>query len=311
MHPTIKLALVGVGEIARNQHFPSIARHDGFELAAAVSRNNTADGVTTYRTIDEMLNACPQVDAVTLCQPPQARFAAAIACVEAGKHVFLEKPPGATLAEVEALMAKAEAHGVTLFASWHSRFAPAVETAKTWLKATKIRSVDIQWRESVRRWHPGQRWIWEPGGMGVFDPGINALSIFTHLMPSAVHVTSASLEVPEDCQTPIAASLRFGDAAGTEMQARFDWREEGDEVWQMAFETDAGTALLSGGGAVFSVNGEKLHEEPENEYVQLYDRFNTLVHHGESDVDLRPLTLVADAFMLAERRQTDAFHDAA
>ena len=40
----------------------------------------------------------------------------------------------------------------------------------------------IDWRESVRKWHPGQEWVWEPGGFGVCDPGINAMSIFTEIM---------------------------------------------------------------------------------------------------------------------------------
>ena len=47
-----------------------------------------------------------------------------------GKHVFLEKPPGATLSEVADLQALADAKGLSLFASWHSRYAPAVEEAQ-------------------------------------------------------------------------------------------------------------------------------------------------------------------------------------
>jgi D-galactose 1-dehydrogenase len=44
--------------------------------------------------------------------------------------------------------------------------------------------VNVIWREDVRVWHPGQDWIWQPGGLGVFDPGINALSIITHILPA-------------------------------------------------------------------------------------------------------------------------------
>jgi hypothetical protein len=45
--------------------------------------------------------------------------------------------------------------------------------------------VEIVWHEDVRKWHPGQQWIWEPGGFGVFDPGINALSIATRIFPAS------------------------------------------------------------------------------------------------------------------------------
>ena len=56
-----------------------------------------------------------------------------VQAIRAGKHVLLEKPPGATLAEVEALTRLAEASGTTLFAAWHSRYAPGVAPARAWL----------------------------------------------------------------------------------------------------------------------------------------------------------------------------------
>src|SRR5436190_1096415 len=79
----------------------------------------------------------------------------------AGKHVFLEKPPGATVSEVAELAAVARDHGVVLFTSWHSRFAAGVPQAKAWLATRAVRKLAIEWREDVRRWHPGQTWIWQ------------------------------------------------------------------------------------------------------------------------------------------------------
>ena len=97
---------------------------------------------------------------------------------------MLEKPPGATLAEVHALEASPQAKGLTLYATWHSRMAHAVAPAKAWLADKTITRAHITWREDVRKWHPGQDWVFEPGGMGVFDPGINALSILTEILPA-------------------------------------------------------------------------------------------------------------------------------
>ena len=59
--------------------------------------------------------------------------------------------------------------------------AQAVAPAKAWLAGKTIKQAKIIWREDVRKWHPGQDWIFEAGGMGVFDPGINALSIMTDI----------------------------------------------------------------------------------------------------------------------------------
>ena len=115
------MGLVGLGKIARDEHLPAIAHTDGAELVAVASRNAAADGVANYPDLAAMLAGQPDLDAVILCQPPAARYEAARTALLAGKHVFLEKPPGATLSEVDALTDIARHQGVTLYASWHSR----------------------------------------------------------------------------------------------------------------------------------------------------------------------------------------------
>ena len=76
---------------------------------------------------------------------------------------FWKKPPGATLSEVADLQALADQKGLSLFASWHSRYAPAVEAAKAFLASTTINDVKVIWKEDVRHWHPNQDWIWAAG----------------------------------------------------------------------------------------------------------------------------------------------------
>jgi D-galactose 1-dehydrogenase len=304
----IRIGLVGVGKIARDQHLPVIGASPDFTLAAVASRQGTTDGVPNHRTLSEMLAARHGLEAVALCQPPQARFEAALAAIEAGLHVFLEKPPGASLAEIGLLAAAARARGVSLFASWHSRYASGVEPARRWLAGRRIRAVSIAWMEDVRHWHPGQDWIWDAGGMGVFDPGINALSIATHILPP-FFLTGATLSVPENRQAPIAADLRFADAAGTPIRAVFDWRQTGPQTWDIRVETEDGVLVLSRGGAVLTIDGRDQPLPPEAEYRGLYDRFAALVRSGASDVDLNPLTHVADAFLRGERRLVEAFTD--
>jgi D-galactose 1-dehydrogenase len=179
MTDPLKLGLVGFGKIARDQHLPAIAGCEGAELVAVASRHARADGLANYTSLEDMLAAEPELDAIVMCQPPQVRYDAARTALMAGKHVFLEKPPGVTVCEVDALAALARAKGVSLFASWHSRYAAGVAPAREWLAARSLRKASITWKEDVRHWHPGQAWIFEAGGFGVFDPGIKSLSIHT------------------------------------------------------------------------------------------------------------------------------------
>ena len=309
MTRTIKAGLVGLGKIARDQHLPAMDKTDGIEFVAVASRNAQGEGLNNYSTIEEMLAGEADLNAVILCQPPQVRYEAARYALLAGKHVFLEKPPGATVSEVEALIDIAERQGVTLYASWHSRYAAAVAPAKAWLAARTIKHVSIQWREDVRHWHPGQPWIWEAGGFGVFDPGINALSILTEIVAEPIALLSARLEVPANKQAPIGAELKMVAASGAPIEAVFDWRQTGPQTWDIAIETDGGSLLLSEGGNMLRLDGEVQMKAPDEEYPAMYRRFVELVADKAIDVDIAPLRLVADAFLCGEHTPTAAFED--
>ncbi len=303
MNAPIRLALIGIGKIARDQHLPAIGADPAFELVAAVSRNASVEGVANFPDIAALIASGLAVDAVSICTPPVGRHRIAAAALAAGWHVMLEKPPGATLAEVRAL--QAGAGGRSLFASWHSRAAAGVAPARAWLAGRQVRSGRIVWREDLRKWHPGQAWILGPGGLGVFDPGINALSILTELLTS-LRVDRARLSFPVGRDSPIAAEVML--ATGEAMiEADFDFRETGAETWRIELDTDAGRLVLEDGGARCSIDGEAQPLSAAAEYPALYRQFAGLVAAGASDVDLRPLELVADAFMIGERRETAAF----
>ncbi|MEJ0092938.1 MAG: Gfo/Idh/MocA family oxidoreductase [Methylocella sp.] len=307
---SIAVGLLGVGKIARDQHVPALSRNPRYVLAATASHDhgvNRIDKIPSYPSLAAMLEAVPNLGAVALCVPPAPRYALARAALLAGKHVLLEKPPGASTSEVHHLIELARERSLCLFAAWHSQFAPAPAVAKAWLAGRKIRSARIIWKEDVNFWHPGQEWIWEPGGFGVFDPGINALSIASVILPGDLSVASATLIFPENRQTPIAArlSLRLDDVV---VEAEFDWRQTGPQTWDITVETDAGQLHLSKGGGALTLAGKAAILPPEAEYDGVYERFATLIDQRRIGVDARPLHLVADAHLIAAREIAKAFY---
>ena len=309
MQDRISIALVGIGKIARDQHIPSLAAGSDFDLKAAVSRHGKVEGIENHTDFDAFLATRSGIRAIALCTPPEVRFDMARKAIAAGHDVLMEKPPATTLGEAEALADLARKAGVTLFATWHSRFALGVAPAKAWLADKAIRSISIVWKEDVRRWHPGQAWIWEPGGFGVFDPGINALSILTAIVPGEILVEKASLSFPENRKQPIAAEIAMRTLGGAPIAAAFDWRQEGPQTWDITVETGQGTLRLSKGGAELFIDGIENSAGPDREYAGIYERFAALIRARESDVDFQPLRLVADAFLCGEHLEVEAFED--
>ena len=302
----INLAIVGMGKIARDQHVPAIRNNSAYELMAVASPRNSLDGVPHFKSIESLLDGVPALNAVSLCTPPQVRFSVAAHALRQGKHVMLEKPPGMTVSEVTALSELAQQHGVTLYTTWHSRAAAAVEPARQWLSSREIKRVTINWKEDVRVWHPGQDWIWQAGGLGVFDPGINALSILTRIMPHAVRLKAAELFIPTNRATPIAANLTM-ESNNSPIDAQFDFRQTGPQSWDIEVHTNDGVLKLSNGGALMFINNSPVVTAQDQEYPNLYARFAELVSARKMDVDVTPLQLIADAMLCGQQISVEAF----
>jgi predicted dehydrogenase len=300
----LKLGLVGIGKIARDQHIPALAADPRIELVACASRNARVEGVANFATVEAMLAAVPELDAISICTPPQAHFDAALAALRAGKHVMLEKPPAATTRQIALLQTEAARHGRTLFQTWHSRFAAGVDAARDWVRGRTLTGGTITWKEDVHQWHPGQQWIFDAGGLGVFDPGINALSVLTEVLAEEVVVHKAVLEFPENQQAPIAARLDLRTQAGVTVDTVFDFRQKGEQTWDIELVSTTGRLRLSQGSGMLEIDGRPVAADAAlaGEYPRLYARFAELCAAGQSEVDWRPFQLVADAFLIGERR---------
>jgi D-galactose 1-dehydrogenase len=305
----IRIAIIGLGKIARDEHIPAIAADPRFELVAAVGpRVVPTKELPAYKTVSELAAAMPNgVDAVAVCTPPAIRHAIVCDALAAGLHVLVEKPPTATLGEIEDLEPRARSAGRTLFTAWHSQHNAAVAAAREALSGKIVTNLRIEWFEDVSKWHPGQEWIWAPGGFGVFDPGINALSIATRILPFPLFVREAVLRFPENRQTPIAASLAFAGTEGA-FTAEMDWRYTQGERWIIDIVTADGQKLrLADGGSKLLLDGVPQHAGGRREYPSLYDRFAELVAGGLSEVDREPLRIVADAFLVGRREIVEPF----
>ena len=257
------------------------------------------------------LLADPGIDAVAICTPPAARFAIARDALRAGKHVLLEKPPAATMGEAQALLRLAAHQSRTLFATWHSQYNEAVDAARRFLAGKRLATMRVDWNEDFRKYHPDQAWIWQEDGLGVFDMGINALSVLSRLFATPPFIRAAELRIAENHAAPLSATLHFAtlDSDGP-LAMHMDWAHTGPDQREIRLSTRCGhdLALLDSGGTLL-IDGAVAVQEKRTEYPTLYARFAELVRTGRSDVDLVPLQLTLDALALGRRTRLPRFED--
>ena len=305
----IKIAILGFGKIAADQHVPSIEGNDRLDLVAS-SRRSGQGVAQTYTDWRELIRSVEGLEAVAITTPPGPRYEIARECILAGLHCLLEKPPTAGLAEINDLACLAEAQQVSLFTTWHAQHHLTVDTAANVLAGKRIQSMEILWHEDVRKWHPGQQWIWQAGGFGVFDPGINAFSIATKIFPGGLFVKSAELSVPENAQTPIAADIIFSSPeADGPLTASLDWRRSEGEEWTISVATTDGTAVrLENGGSRLLIDGEAQADRGIGEYPDIYRQFVQLIDERRSLVDVAPFRLVADCLLVGSRKTVEPIY---
>src|SRR3954454_4875260 len=137
----IRIAILGYGKIAEDQHVPSIAGNPRFELVATSSRSG--QGVErTFTDWRELIRSVEGLAAVAITTPPGPRYEIARECVLAGLHCLLEKPPTAGLAQIADLDCLAQAQGVTIFTTWHAQHHSTVEAAAKALAGKRIASME-------------------------------------------------------------------------------------------------------------------------------------------------------------------------
>jgi hypothetical protein len=121
-------------------------------------------------------------------------------------------------------------------------------------------------------------------------------------------VNDAALSVPAGSQTPIAAEIGFSSpAADGPLTCSLDWRRSGSEEWSIEVRTaDGHQVALFDGGARLALDGVEQPVTGAGEYPNMYRRFAQLIDERRSDVDVRPLRLVADCLLIGSRESVAA-----
>lgn len=295
-----RVALIGFGKVAREQHLPTIVANHCFELVAVADPIGMCPDLPHYPNLQAMLAAGHHIDAVSICTPPAMRSAIAHEALAAGCHVLLEKPPAAVPSQLSALADVANQKGLGFYASWHSRETSCVDIAQRWLAGKQVERVDVIWREDIRKWHPGQDWLLARGGLGVFDPGINAIAILTHILPCRIWAEAAEMIVPTNRGAPIAATAELGSAQGGKVVLDFNFMHDGPEQWDIRIEAGGQLLELQNCGRQLLIDGVEQAEAQEEKYARIYRRFFELAEKGLIDADGLPLALVTDIMTVAK-----------
>jgi len=157
----LRIGVVGGGLVAQAEHLPYLSQfRDRFELLALVEPSETVRealaaryGIAaTYADYRALLDT-GAIDAVVICSPAGTHAEVALAALEAGLHVFVEKPMCITLADADAIVAARDRSGKVVQVGYMKRFDPAYVRLLDDLpsSAAGLRYVSVVVRSSAAR----------------------------------------------------------------------------------------------------------------------------------------------------------------
>lgn len=203
MTEQVRFAVVGCGMIARF-HAAAIAEIPGASLVGAYDQHRpgaeafAADhpGLRLFSTLEELL-AAPEVDAVCVCTPSGLHTAQAVAAMEAGKHLVVEKPMSLSLADADRLIATAEKTGVKVCVISQFRFSDAVQEIRRAVECGALGkivsgSLSMKYYRSEEYYASGVwRGTWDmDGGGALMNQGIHGIDVYRYLMGPVRRLTA-------------------------------------------------------------------------------------------------------------------------
>ena len=275
----LKVAVIGNGGIS-GVHLRGYSLNPDVEIYALCDINEErlnrrgdeyhVDPARRFTDVNEMLAACPEVEAVSVCTWNAAHAQCAIAALNAGKHVLCEKPMAMTVEEAEAMQAAAEKNNRLLMIGFVRRFGNDCAIMKDFIDNGYFGDIYYAKATYLRRKGCPGGWFGDKsrsGGGPLIDLGVHIIDLCRYLMgnPKPVSVYGATFnklgnrsniksQVGYVSQTKenedifnvedlATAMIRFDNGSVLQIEASFSLNIEKDEGVLQFFGTKAGAKL--------------------------------------------------------------------
>lgn len=324
----VRVGVLGTGAITQTVHLPILSRMEGVQVVAlsdadAPKAETIAGRFGVPRVVDdEEILADPEIDALVVSTPNYLHQEQAVAALEAGKHVLVERPLALSGPGVEAVLDAARRAGRTVTVGLSHRYRPDAMALQAFVAGGELGTVHAVRGAWLTRKLPLARLTWrqrlaEAGGGALMELGVQALDLGLWLVgyPAAERVL-ASIHAG-DHEVEDAASLMVVTAGGLALQIEVSTCFFADDDHHyVRVMGDEGSGVLSPLQVQKQLGGRPMDVTPvhpddrhrENPYTsahrRLLDRFVRGVA-GEAEIPLpveqvRLMELVQAAYRSAE-----------
>lgn len=246
---TVRWGIIGIGKVADIAIAPAIVADDQSSLAAVCSRSlerakafaDKHGAAAAYDDYPQMLQDV-EVDVVYVASPNGLHAEQALAALECGKHVLVDKPLALEMADARALVDAAAAANVLLGTGFHLRNKATTRAAVDAIAAGRLG--EVFYAEMAcgagKGLYPYDTWRADPalsGGGTLLHQGVHAVDLVAHLCRQPVVEVTAMIDKP-GAEDVFVGSCRLADGTlaniashSLRMGTRPDWTVFGTDGW--------------------------------------------------------------------------------
>jgi predicted dehydrogenase len=232
----LRVGLLGVGAIAQVVHLPVLSRLDNVELVAVcdVDRPRASAiaarfGIPQVHGDDDEVFRSDDIDALVICTPSHLHESQAIAGLQAGKHVLVEKPLALTADAVERVLAVAERTDRHLMIAMNNRYRPDTIALRPFAQGGELGDVFLTRGAWLNRKMRVVRPTWRhrkatAGGGAMMDLGVQSLDLclWMHGFPEVESVIT-HMHFPEGMEVEDTAGIMVRLRSGSAISLTVSW----------------------------------------------------------------------------------------
>jgi UDP-N-acetylglucosamine 3-dehydrogenase len=228
MGKLLRVGVIGAGTIARFAHVPAYRKNMACNLVA-ISDINEKAGLEISKQFniphvyENALNMIEkeELDAVSVCTPPNTHFELVLECAKKGIHVLCEKPLAPSTDDAEKMVRECHKNGVVLAIGYTLRFYPNLELIKKRLtqgKLGKLHSIISVYHHTF----PKTKWITDPkvsGGGVIMDLGSHIIDLHNWLVNDEVESLAVFVnsQNAKDVEKAASVVLKYRNGVTTMM----------------------------------------------------------------------------------------------
>jgi predicted dehydrogenase len=295
----VNWAIVGLGDIVRKRVGAALLAQPDSRLRACVTRDpaNRADELTSLRpervyvNVPEMLED-PAIDAIYLATPVHLHAQDAVAALQAGKHVLIEKPIARNAEEGEQVRRAAQECGRFSAVAYYRRFWPTFERIKSMLDAKELGQI-VSVRAALHSWYApsatdAKSWRIHPelsGGGVLSDVGSHRLDLLAWWfgLPKRIVADLRTRTHDYVAEDSAAALLIFGDGIPCTFSCQWNSKTWADEMHIVGTEASVTLPVVDGDEIIVTRGREvQKHKFPrhENAHYELINDFANSIRAG-------------------------------